>query len=479
MKKTAINLILAFLLALAAVFICTKVSAGSLTVETELPPGASKAEITVAPSGVIEIVSCEADPDNGTYRFQVRSVSDGEASVLLRWDKVDDPVFYTEEMSMSFRSVLGGIVYDEITSNFSGWESIFTVSTVLLFVFCVILFVSFLKEQKSQGIYTYRAVRLMGFTIFLFVMAVIRLFSLFRISRSGFGTAYTALVGIYFMTQQFIVWTAPVVLVLSSALIISNIALIKKEGFSTRNMFGIVIGVTISLAVLIGAELYYHRAEYQFSNGLISVFAGLATYFECLMAATVISALRAALYTPDHDKDYVMVLGCKIRPDGTLYPLIRGRVDRAVTFVREQERLTGKKAFLVPSGGKGSDERLSEAEAMANYMISCGISPERILVENRSTTTRENLLFSRNLISERGGGTRVAFSTSNYHVFRGGILAGQLGWRIDGMGSETKWYYWPNAFMREFIGLLADSWKAQTAAIILVTAISWLTAAII
>ena len=65
------------------------------------------------------------------------------------------------------------------------------------------------------------------------------------------------------------------------------------------------------------------------------------------------------------------------------------------------------------------------------------------------------------LIEERegpdgpGGENRAAFSTSSYHVYRGGILAAEDGWDLDGMGSRTKWYFWPNAFLREYLGLLA------------------------
>ena len=109
---------------------------------------------------------------------------------------------------------------------------------------------------------------------------------------------------------------------------------------------------------------------------------------------------------------------------------------------------------------------------MANYMVEQGVDAGDILVENRSETTKENLLFSRDLISRNAGDARAAFATSNYHVCRGGILASQMGWNIDGMGSRTKWYFWPNAFLREFIGLLAESWIQQLTAVGVIAAIS-------
>ena len=163
------------------------------------------------------------------------------------------------------------------------------------------------------------------------------------------------------------------------------------------------------------------------------------------------------------------MLGCRIRPDGTLYPLIRGRVDRAIEFAEAQLRATGKRPILVPSGGRGGDEPLAEGEAMARYMRERGIPEAYILPETESKTTRENILFSRRLIGEQA---KAAFSTSSYHVYRGGILAAEEGWNLDGMGSRTKWYFWPNAFLREFIGLMAAGRTQQLLAAAIITVVS-------
>ena len=143
-----------------------------------------------------------------------------------------------------------------------------------------------------------------------------------------------------------------------------------------------------------------------------------------------------------------------------------------MAFAKAQAAATGKRAILVPSGGKGSDEPLSESEAMAAYLLEKGVPQEEILPENRSQTTKENLTFSKALISEKNQDARVAFSTSSYHVCRGGILAEEMGWSIDGMGSHTKWYFWPNAFLREFIGLLAESRLQQLTAVFVIALIS-------
>ena len=125
-----------------------------------------------------------------------------------------------------------------------------------------------------------------------------------------------------------------------------------------------------------------------------------------------------------------------------------------------QQAATGKDLAFVPSGGQGSDECISEGQSIADYLASKGVGEERLLIEDRSVSTLENMEFSRAIIERKMPGAKVAFSTTNYHVFRSGILAKKAGLDAQGMGAETKWYFWPNAFIREFVGLLATERKA-------------------
>ena len=102
---------------------------------------------------------------------------------------------------------------------------------------------------------------------------------------------------------------------------------------------------------------------------------------------------------------------------------------------------------------------------MGAYLESTwGVGPERIVLEDRSTTTRENMTFSREVIERHAGRDvselRVGFSTTNYHVFRGYVCAHKAGMAVEGMGSKTKYYFWPNAFLREFAGLLINQWRS-------------------
>ena len=78
--------------------------------------------------------------------------------------------------------------------------------------------------------------------------------------------------------------------------------------------------------------------------------------------------------------------------------------------------------------------------------------------------------FSKKLIEENGAGSKVVFSTTNYHVFRSGVWASLAGLPAEGIGSPTRWWFWPNAFMRECLGLLRNRWKQELVGVVLMTA---------
>ena len=136
-------------------------------------------------------------------------------------------------------------------------------------------------------------------------------------------------------------------------------------------------------------------------------------------------------------------------------------MDRAIDFWEKQYQSTGKKAVFVPSGGQGDDEIIAEAKAMEQYLLAKGIPQELILAEDRSTTTHENMKFSKELIDARTENASIAYSTTNYHVFRSGFLAQEVGVKADGIGARTKWYFWPNAMIREVVGVFARQSKGQ------------------
>ena len=211
----------------------------------------------------------------------------------------------------------------------------------------------------------------------------------------------------------------------------------------------------------------------QLTNALFSTLrntiAGLFVYFEFLFFSAQFCCLYSAKRQPKFNKDFIIILGCKVKSDGTPLPLLRGRIDRAIRFYREQLEHSGKQAFFIPSGGKGDDEVISEAECMENYLIKQGIDKHLILPETKAKTTLENMRFSAQIAAENVENPQLVFSTTNYHVFRSGILSRKAGVKAAGIGAKTKWYFWPNAQVREFIGLLAHEYKRNIAVFLIVS----------
>ena len=141
-----------------------------------------------------------------------------------------------------------------------------------------------------------------------------------------------------------------------------------------------------------------------------------------------------------------------MRKDGSLTNLLKWRVDKAIDFRNKQLKAGWKDLIFVPSGGKGSDEIISEAEAIKNYLIKKWIDEKNILIEDKAKNTYENIKFSNKLINNKNA--NIAFSTTKYHILRAGLLATEQWLYFEWMWSKTKRYFWINAFIREFIWTL-------------------------
>ena len=113
---------------------------------------------------------------------------------------------------------------------------------------------------------------------------------------------------------------------------------------------------------------------------------------------------------------------------------------------------------------------------MKNYLVEQGIDESIIYPETQSATTLQNMEFSKKIADGLKENANILFSTTNYHIFRSGMFSAKAGMQAYGIGAKTKWYFWPNAQMREFIGLLASEWKINIAFIALTVLLSTLFA---
>ena len=105
---------------------------------------------------------------------------------------------------------------------------------------------------------------------------------------------------------------------------------------------------------------------------------------------------------------------------------------------------------MIVAGGQGSDEPVPEAQAMAAYLTERGFPADRLACEDQSSTTEENLAFSKAIMDELRPGARAAIVTSDFHAFRSALLARRLGIRGQVSGARVAGYYRPSAVLREF-----------------------------
>lgn len=261
---------------------------------------------------------------------------------------------------------------------------------------------------------------------------------------------------------MFSILAMPAVLILM--FFVEGLKVIRHEGMKPANLLSMAFSIL----------LFGYLTVWPFMGGLgrnilgtklyvfISIFAA---YLLVLLAVYSLSAILNLIHPRKRRKaDYIIVLGAGLL--GTrVTPLLAARIEKGIELLRYNQN-----AVLIMSGGQGPGEDMAEGEAMAAYAVQKGVDEDRIIVENRSRSTEENLLFSRELMGKRKA--KVILVTTAYHVFRALILARQQGMKCIGFGAKTKWYFTLNALLREFIGYLSLTWKRHMVVAVLVACVA-------
>lgn len=166
----------------------------------------------------------------------------------------------------------------------------------------------------------------------------------------------------------------------------------------------------------------------------------------CLIMSILM--LHAAYRKPKQQPQAIIVLGCRVRGTAPSRMLSR-RIHAAYDAMQENPDL-----IAVVSGGKGSNEEISEAQCMWNELTKMGIPESRILMEDRSTSTSENLRFSKEILDQQGITGDLLLVTDGYHEMRAQVLAKIEGLpQCDPASAYTSWYLVPTYWIREWFGL--------------------------
>ncbi|MBO4819011.1 MAG: YdcF family protein [Firmicutes bacterium] len=184
----------------------------------------------------------------------------------------------------------------------------------------------------------------------------------------------------------------------------------------------------------------------------------LLAVFLCIVnfAAAEARIIKAAKSLPGENAKWVVILGAKVNDSGVSLEFGR-RIDAAADFAKKHEG-----AIIVTTGGRGSDEPMSEGEAACERLLSLGIDKDRIVVEKKSDSTRENFEFAKDLMKERGysEGDEIIIVSSEFHLYRAGKIAKAAGFEdISYIGVQGKAFLLPQYYFREYAALLFESVK--------------------
>ena len=321
----------------------------------------------------------------------------------------------------------------------------------------------------------------------LFVYSFIKEPRQFRNALFLFATLAWSSILLVLRLNNFILGLILVILILLTPfltigfLLINTIVVVKNNGFSLTSMLPFLMaGFLILLLASPSIVNYFDPDARHVVVFLLGLFTLEGLWFSFTFVALLLYSWIYRILPRRRQYDYIIIHGAGLdgpRPT----PLLAGRIDKALELWNKQHQ-HGK---FVVSGGQGADEIVSEAQAMRDYLLEKGVSADAILMEDKSTTTWENLRYSLAIINAdratgvdatssaavassgdvtttasdvsgtatSSSGFTTAVVTSDFHVFRCAEYAHNLGIKADGIGSHTKGWYWPTAFIREFIAI--------------------------
>lgn len=229
-----------------------------------------------------------------------------------------------------------------------------------------------------------------------------------------------------------------IVLILAGLLSLANVAIVLNVSNPT---IGFAIQGALSL-FLIAYGIVFNKIPKK-----VHIAAGVA----CLFPAVLVLFLGIYGNTSnvDYTEDVVIVLGAGVRGESVTRPLAR-RLDAAIHYWRQNPD-----AYIITTGGLGNRATITEAEAMARYLERRGVPRQRILLEEHSTSTYENLKFARAILDEHfPGGYQAVLITNDFHLYRAVQTARSVGLYVNRRGAYTDWYSWPVNYLREMLAVL-------------------------
>ncbi|MFF7490613.1 YdcF family protein [Streptomyces luteogriseus] len=239
-------------------------------------------------------------------------------------------------------------------------------------------------------------------------------------------------------------------LTLGLLLLADSVLLVRRYGPQAPLLATGAAGCAV-LAVL-GLDAFFHAVGGETLGVLVVAVNAAAGYLALLFLVFAGYVFVRGRSTPLPETTHVVVLGAGLDGDRP-GPLLTRRLERALAIDAARAPDTPGVVFVL-SGGQGDDEVRSEADAMADHLRGRGVPADRIVREDRSVNTGQNLRFSAALVDGTAPGHRATVVTSGFHVYRTTLLARRVGVPVHVVGAPTSPAYWLAATLREFAAVL-------------------------
>lgn len=245
---------------------------------------------------------------------------------------------------------------------------------------------------------------------------------------------------------------------ISVRLIIIVIAVIGFFTFTTPfawniinagNIFGAIFCGFLFIVTLFRDLIFMLIKKYKWAkivSMIILIFLGIGVIVAIILSVLMLTALTPNIEPPKT----IIVLGAGLRGENPS-PMLARRLDATIEFMEENPD-----SICIVSGGQGDNEVIPEALSMYNYMVGNGADKERILQENRSKNTLENIAFSKDILEEKGHNSLdIAIATDSYHQFRASMVAKKAGYeQIYPVNASTDPRLIPTYWVREWFGII-------------------------
>ncbi|UXU51220.1 YdcF family protein [Staphylococcus arlettae] len=319
---------------------------------------------------------------------------------------------------------------------------------ILLLLILIITTVILFKKHSRLNIYIVATAQLIFGLLFFYYISAIFNFS------------------IYIIASMFIILSLSI-LVFIVFLIFNSKKLLEKEGSRLSNLLSLGLSLLLLWIIVTSPVAFFINKSLASYIFVVYIFiVSLLIYFLSLFNSCFILSLFYSRRKVNTNIRYILVLGSGLIED-KVPPLLQSRIDIGKNFSDSKKDADIK--FLL-SGGQGKDERISEAQAMKNYLISQGVNENKIICENKSQSTYENLQFSKKLIKKN---TNILICSNNFHILRAVFIAKKLKYQhFYSLGSKTKNYFFTNAFIRELIAILKMDWVFHLC--IIISLIFWM-----